>query len=202
MNKQTMHAIRKQGQAGFTLIELIVVIVILGILAATALPKFANLGGDARVASLNAARGALQSAASTAHGQWLVDPTRTQVTQEGTTFLFSVLTTVGTATNVATGYPTATDNITALNGFANAAGLNINDYAVTSNATASIIGASGNTPAIPAHGMVIVPKSVSATASGLTCFISYAEATGGQNGTVITITPPAISAVPIATACQ
>jgi MSHA pilin protein MshA len=40
-----------------------VVIVILGILAATALPKFANLGGDAR-ASLNAARGAL----SASHG--------------------------------------------------------------------------------------------------------------------------------------
>ena len=54
-------SIKNNAQGGFTLIELIVVIVILGILAATALPKFASMAGDARWASLNAARGALSS---------------------------------------------------------------------------------------------------------------------------------------------
>jgi MSHA pilin protein MshA len=57
----------KNQQSGFTLIELIMVIVILGILAAFALPKFADLSGDARLASLEGARGAVLSANGIVH---------------------------------------------------------------------------------------------------------------------------------------
>ncbi len=61
----------KKQQSGFTMIELIMVIVILGILAAFALPRFADFGADARESTVQGIAGSLRSASAIAHAAQL-----------------------------------------------------------------------------------------------------------------------------------
>lgn len=75
----------KIQQRGFTLIELVVVITILGILAAFAVPRFASLEREARGAATQALAGSIRSGASLAHALWLAqgNPASTLVSMEG-----------------------------------------------------------------------------------------------------------------------
>lgn len=60
----------RSTQRGFTLIELVVVIIILGILAAFAVPKFMGLEGQARIAAVKSIGGSMEAADTMAHGIW------------------------------------------------------------------------------------------------------------------------------------
>jgi MSHA pilin protein MshA len=85
----------KANQEGFTLIELVVVIVILGILAVTAAPKFIDLTGDAKASTIQAVKGSLNSAADMAHAKSLVNGT-----------LNDAISIAGKNINFKNGYPT------------------------------------------------------------------------------------------------
>ena len=119
----------RKSQSGFTLIELIVVLIILAVLAAIALPRFANMQAQARIAKMQGALGSMKSAAAMAHGLLLAngypaaynaDPNNPDINVEGTNVVYTY------------GYPD-------VNSIAPLAGLAAPDYVISVDGGTTVI---------------------------------------------------------------
>jgi len=77
---------RRSSESGFTLIELVIVIVILGILAAVAIPKYEDMREQARVATLKGQLGAIRSAVAIQYARNALNGSATFPTLNGTIF--------------------------------------------------------------------------------------------------------------------
>lgn len=124
LSKQNMNE-----QKGFTLIELVVVIVILGILAVTAAPKFIDLQGDARGATLQGVKAAVETANSGVHAKSLIAGNDKDLKATG-----SSVTVNGLSVTIGSGWALATtDNFTKL------LDIDANDFDMAASGTEIVI---------------------------------------------------------------
>ncbi len=120
----------KATSRGFTLIELVVVITILGILAAFAVPRFLSLDGKARQAAVDGIAGSLRSSAALTHSLWLASGSPATISMEGTSITmtngYPDLTTINSTLADTTGFTyTAGTGVFSKNGAATPANCSV-----------------------------------------------------------------------------
>ncbi|WP_320821768.1 type II secretion system protein [Reinekea sp.] len=162
-----------KNQAGFTLIELIMVIVILGILSAFALPRFADLSGNAEAAALQGAYASAKSTSAIVHASALANAQTAaagEITMEGEFFA------------LVNGYPDAgglgaMDGGAAGDGFGIGSAANLGDYALVYAAGSPFdsTGAASTNAKLAALSVLVTSEPINLTNP---CFIFTQAETG------------------------
>ena len=156
----------KANQQGFTLIELVVVIVILGVLAVTAAPKFINLQSDARTATLQAVKASMQTVSTLVHSKSLIEGNE-KLAAATTVFV----TVNGKKTEITFGYPLAD--------YSSSHTDNPGDWSDLLEIAADFSSVVINTKFYVYPSDVTAPTSTTVSNSTANCYVAYTKASSG-----------------------